>query len=308
MTDLARPAVTTDQLEASDSAPRRVGYDRVLFAVVIVLMALGIVLVYSASIVSAQQNFGDAQHYLKRQSIYAVLTLTVMGVFMNVHYMFWARVAKWVLGAAILGLIMVLIPGLSTVAKGAARWISLGPIRIQPSEVVKLAWLIFLAFFVALRKGNLQNFRESWTVPLVCMCIIGVLLMAQPDFGSTVICAGMMVLTLWVGGARWLHMGFLMCTGAGLAVLAVLAEPYRMKRIMAFLDSSQDQLNVSYHIRQALISFGSGSWQGLGLGESRQKLFYLPEAHTDFVFSILGEELGFIGVVVVVGLYLIFFF
>ena len=307
MTVLARPAVTTDQLEASGSAPRRMGYDRVLFAVVIILMALGIVLVYSASIVSAQQNFGEAQHYLKRQSIYAVLTLTVMGVFMNVHYMFWARVAKWVLGAAILGLIMVLIPGLSTVAKGAARWISLGPIRIQPSEVVKLAWLIFLAFFVALRKGNLHNFRESWTVPLVCMSVIGVLLMAQPDFGSTVICAGMMVLTLWVGGARWLHMGFLMCTGAGLAVLAVLAEPYRMKRIMAFLDSSQDQLNVSYHIRQALISFGSGSWQGLGLGESRQKLFYLPEAHTDFVFSILGEELGFIGVVVVVGLYLIFF-
>ena len=182
MTDLARPAVTTDQLEASGSAPSRVGYDRVLFAVVIVLMALGIVLVYSASIVSAQQNFGDAQHYLKRQSIYAVLTLTVMGVFMNVHYMFWAPGGKWVLGAAILGLIMVLIPGLSTVAKGAARWISLGPIRIQPSEVVKLAWLIFLAFFVALRKGNLHDFRESWTVPLVCMSIIHFLLMAQPDF------------------------------------------------------------------------------------------------------------------------------
>ncbi|MGB0645873.1 MAG: putative lipid II flippase FtsW [Bradymonadia bacterium] len=281
-------------------------YDRVLLGVVICLMALGIVLVYSASIVSAEQNFGDARFYLKRQSIYALISLGVMGVAMNIHYSIWERVSKFVLVAGIAGLVVVLIPGVATSVKGAVRWISLGPIRIQPSEIIKLAWIIFLAAFISARGQLIHNFRAGWVQPLMLMGLIALLLMSQPDFGSTLICAGMMVLLLWVGGARWKHLLAIISGGVGLIIAAVISEPYRMKRIMAFINPSADQLSVSYHIRQALISFGSGDWFGLGLGESKQKLFYLPEAHTDFVFSILGEEMGLLGVVFVIGLYAVF--
>ena len=281
-------------------------YDRILFGVVICLMALGIVLVYSASIVSAEQNFGDAQFYLKRQSAYALIALTVMGIFMNVHYAIWERLAKFVMVGGLLALIFVLLPGVASSVKGAVRWISLGPIRVQPSEIVKVSWIIFLARFISLRGQDIQSFREGWIQPLCVLTVMSALLMSQPDFGSTLICAGMMILMLWVGGARWTHLLGLIGCGIGFIVVAIISEPYRMKRVMAFLDPSKDQLSVSYHIRQALISFGSGDWQGLGLGQSRQKLFYLPEAHTDFVFSILGEEMGLLGVILVVSLYAIF--
>jgi cell division protein FtsW len=281
-------------------------YDRLLFGVVVCLMSLGIVLVYSASIVSADQNFGDAQFYLKRQSVYALISLAIMGIAMNVHYSIWEKISKVVLGVGILGLIVVLIPGVATSIKGAVRWISVGPIRVQPSEVIKLAWIIFLAAFIAKSGQRIKSFRGGWGQPLIFMGLIAGLLMSQPDFGSTLICAGMMVLLLWVGGARWGHLIGMFGCGVGLIVAAVISEPYRMKRIMAFINPSADQLSVSYHIRQALISFGSGDWQGLGLGQSRQKLFYLPEAHTDFVFSILGEEMGLLGVTFVIGLYAIF--
>lgn len=281
-------------------------YDRILLGVIVGLMSLGIVLIYSASIVSAEQNFGDAQFYLKRQSVYAVIALAVLGIAMNIHYMFWQKVAKFALGAGIIALILVLIPGLAASAKGAARWISLGPIRIQPSEIIKLVWIIYLSSFVTQRTDQVTTFKGGWVNPLAIMSVLALLLMAQPDFGSTVICSGMMLLILWVAGARWKHLSALVAAGFGLIVVAIVSEPYRMKRIMAFVDPSQDQLSVSYHIRQALISFGSGDWQGMGLGQSRQKLFYLPEAHTDFVFSILGEELGLVGVVLVVALYIAF--
>ena len=281
-------------------------YDRILLGVIIGLMSLGIVLIYSASIVSAEQNFGDAQFYLKRQSIYAVIALAVLGVAMNIHYMFWQKIAKFALAAGMIALLVVLVPGVAATAKGAARWISLGPIRVQPSEIIKLVWIIYLSHFVTQRADLITSFKGGWVNPLAIMSVIGLLLMAQPDFGSTVICSGMMVMILWVGGARWKHLCALVAAGMGLIAIAIISEPYRMKRIMAFIDPSQDQLSVSYHIRQALISFGSGDWHGLGLGQSRQKLFYLPEAHTDFVFSILGEELGLVGVVLVVGLYVAF--
>ena len=163
-------------------------------------MALGIVLVYSASIVSVEQNFGDARFYLKRQSIYALISLGVMGVAMNIHYSIWERVSKFVLLAGLAGLVVVLIPGVATSVKGAVRWISLGPIRIQPSEIIKLAWIIFLAAFISARGQLIHNFRTGWVQPLILMGLIALLLMSQPDFGSTLICAGMMVLLLWVGG------------------------------------------------------------------------------------------------------------
>ena len=146
-------------------------YDRILLGVIVGLMSLGIVLIYSASIVSAEQNFGDAQFYLKRQSVYAVIALAVLGIAMNIHYMFWQKVAKFALGAGIIALILVLIPGLAASAKGAARWISLGPIRIQPSEIIKLVWIIYLSSFVTQRTDQVTTFKGGWVNPLAIMSV-----------------------------------------------------------------------------------------------------------------------------------------
>ncbi len=278
-------------------------YDRVLLVLTLLLMGLGIVMVYSASIASAAARLGDGGYYLKRQLAFVGLAVVSMVAAMNLHHDLLRRLAKPLLGLAFLLLVIVLIPGLSATAKGASRWIGIGPLRFQPSELVKLAWIIFLSDLLSRRQAELHSFRRAWGAPLAVMAALGALLMLQPDFGSTMICGGLMLLLVWAAGARWLHTGAFIFGGASLVPLAILAEPYRMKRLTAFLSPEDDPLGVSFHINQALISFGSGDWLGLGLGNSKQKLMYLPEAHTDFIFSIVGEELGLLGGVTIMALF-----
>lgn len=281
-------------------------YDRWLLGLTLTLMSLGVVMVYSASIASAGATFGDGAHYLKRQLMFVGLSLSAMVVTMNLHHDLLRRLAKPLLAAAVLMLLLVLLPGVSASAKGASRWINLGPLRFQPAEMVKLCWIVFLADLLSRRQAELDSFKRAWGTPLMAMAVLGGLLMMQPDFGSTVICGGLMMLLVWAAGARWLHT--LSFIGAGLAMvpLAILAEPYRMKRLTAFLSPEDDPLGVSFHINQALISFGSGDWFGQGLGNSTQKLLYLPEAHTDFIFSIVGEELGLFGGLAIMALFGLF--
>lgn len=281
-------------------------YDRILLGVTFLLMGMGVVMVYSASIVSAEVRIGNGAYYLERQVVYVMLALVAMLVGLRVHHDVWRRLARPALIVAILLLAVVLVPGVSATAKGASRWINLGPARLQPSEVTKLAWIIFLAAFLSLNQEKVRALKTGWGTPIACMGIIGLLLMKQPDFGSTLICGGLMVLMLWAAGARWLHVGGLALIAGAAIPMAIIFEPYRMKRLLAFLSPEDDPQGVAYHINQALISFGSGDWTGLGLGASRQKLMYLPEAHTDFIFSILGEELGLMGVAFVMVLFAIF--
>ncbi|MCA9542320.1 MAG: putative lipid II flippase FtsW, partial [Myxococcales bacterium] len=294
--------------EADDGATRMHTwrYDRVLLAVTFALMGLGVVMIYSASIVSAEARTGDGAFYLKRQIAYIGVALMGLIAGLNIHHDLWRRLARPAFIVAVLMLMVVLVPGISAHAKGASRWIDLGPFRFQPSEAVKLAWIVFLARFLAARQHRVHELRATWGVPAMCLAGLGALLMAQPDFGSTLICSGLMVLMIWAAGARWLHVGALFFAGAALIPVAIIAEPYRIKRLLAFLDPENDPQGVAYHINQALISFGSGDWTGMGLGGSRQKLLYLPEAHTDFIFSILGEELGVLGVALVITLFAIF--
>ena len=281
-------------------------YDRVVLLVVLALMGIGVVMVYSASIVSAELRNGDAAHYLRRQVAYCGLALVAMVVGMNVHNDIWRRLALPLLVIALGLLVAVLVPGVSASAKGAARWISLGPVRFQPSEALKLGWIVFLAAFLARRQEELDDWRVAWRTPLLLLCAMAALLMLQPDFGSTLICGGLMVLLVWAAGGRWRHVAALALVGALLVVGAIYKAEYRVRRLVAFLDPEADPTGSGYHINQALISFGSGEWTGMGLGASRQKLLYLPEAHTDFVFSIIGEELGFVGVAVVISLFAVF--
>lgn len=275
-------------------------YDRPLLAVTLVLMGIGVVMVYSASIVSAEARMGDSAYYLRRQLIYVGVALFALFVGLKVHHDLLRRLALPGLALGVGLLVLVLVPGVSASAKGAARWIGLGPIRFQPSEAIKLAWIIFLAQLLSQDQDRVHEFKTAWLKPTLFLVVIAGLLMMQPDFGSTMICSGMMGLMVFTAGARWLHVSVLGFVGAGLALLAVSSSTYRMKRLAAFMSPEDDPLGVSYHINQALISFGSGEWTGLGLGGSTQKAMYLPEAHTDFIFSILGEELGLLGVGVVI--------
>lgn len=281
-------------------------YDRVLMGVTLVLMGIGVVMVYSASIVSAEAKFGVGEFYLHRQAAFCGIGLCLMLLMLNTHHDLWRRIAKPLFAIALALLVIVLIPGLSASAKGAARWIGFGPLRFQPSEAIKLTWIILLAWFLSKRQHELDDLKTAWGRPVLALGAIGALLMMQPDFGTTLICSGIMVLMIWAAGARWLHVGGLFLIGAALVPIAILAEPYRVKRLLSFLDPEHDPQGASYHINQALISFGSGDWTGMGLGNSRQKLLYLPEAHTDFVFSIYGEELGWVGVAIVIFLFAVF--
>ena len=281
-------------------------YDRTLMLVILMLMGFGIVMVYSASIISAEVRTGDMAFYLKRQLLYVAISLVMLVTFTNVHHDLLRRLSRPLLALGIVLLAVALVPGVSASAKGAARWIQLGHFRLQPGEAVKIAWIVFLAAFLSERQADLDRWRTAWGVPMLLLAVMGALLMKQPDFGSTLICSGLMVLIIWAAGGRWLHVGLLGGLGAVLVPLAIIVEPYRIKRLLAFLSPEADPQGVSYHINQALISFGSGEWTGLGLGGSKQKLLYLPEAHTDFIFSIVGEELGWVGVASVVVLFAVF--
>lgn len=292
--------------EPRDTAVVEHRYDRVLLVVTLLLMGLGAVMVYSASVVNAELRFGDGTYYLERQVGFIAVALIALVVGMELPNDLWRRLSVPLMGAALVLLMLVLVPGLSSTAKGAARWIGLGPLRFQPSEAIKLAWIVFLAALLSRRQERLDRWRDAWLLPMALLAVIGALLMAQPDFGSTMICSGLMVLMIWAAGGRWLHVGLLAGVGALLVPLAIIAEPYRVKRLLAFLDPAGDPQGAGYHINQALISFGSGDWTGMGLGASKQKLLYLPEAHTDFIFSIIGEELGLAGVAVVIVLFAVF--
>jgi len=269
-------------------------------------MALGLVMVYSASIASAELKMGSPSFFLKRQLLFVGLSLALMIFALNIHHELWGRLHLWILGGAVLLLLGVFIPGLSSSVKGAARWIVMGPLRFQPSEGIKLAWLIFLARHIAQRQPKAHEFKALWLKPLGLMSGITLLLLLQPDFGSTVICGFMMLSLIWIGGARWRHTLGLISLGLVLMALAIYLEPYRFRRLIIFLNPELDPTGVGYHINQSLISFGSGEWLGLGLGASRQKLLYLPEAHTDFIFSIIGEELGLLGALTVMLIYALF--
>jgi cell division protein FtsW len=281
-------------------------YDRWLLAIVLCLMGIGIVMVYSASVVSAEIQFGDDLYYLKRQLAFMGVGLTIMVAAMNFPYQMLERYARPLMLIAVFLLCLALIPGISSSAKGASRWLNLGVIRLQPSEVVKLSFIIYLSAYLSQRQHELHKFKVAWVPNILLVGFIAALLMVQPDFGSTVIIGGMLTLMIWAAGGSHLHVVLLGLCSLGLGAAAIAHKAYRMKRLMAFMSPESDPQGAAYQINQALISFGSGEWTGLGLGASRQKLLYLPDAHTDFIFSIIGEETGLLGASAIVILFVLF--
>jgi cell division protein FtsW len=290
--------MTADSRKASP-----LSYDPWILATVLLLVGLGLVMVYSASAVSAQEKLGDSFHYLKRQAVAACLGLLAMATAMKLGYRRMARLAWPLLLLAILLLIAVLVPGVGTVVNGARRWIRFPGISIQPAEIAKVVWAIYLAYSLAKKQDKVQHFSIGFLPHVALGGLLVLLCMAELDFGSSVALLFVMFVMLFAAGTKLSTLVGSVLVAIPFAYHAIASSPYRLRRITAFMDPWANRQGSGYQVVESLMSIGSGGIFGLGLGDGRQKLFFLPEAHTDFIFAIIGEELGLIGVAALVLLY-----
>lgn len=261
----------------------------------LILLIIGVIMVYSSSAILAYHEMGDYGYYVKRQLIFAVLGIIAMFAMMNLDYWILRKWSKVFLIACFVLLIVVLIPGVGLSRGGARSWLGIGAFSIQPSEFMKLAMFIFLAKWLSENQNKIQKFFTGIVPVLALSGAAFALIMLQPDLGTGTVLMGTIMLMIFAAGARISHFIGLGILGIIGFVALVLAEPYRIKRILAFLDPWQDPLGSGFQIIQSLYAIGPGGLIGVGLGQSRQKYSYLPEPYNDFIFSILAEELGFIG-------------
>jgi cell division protein FtsW len=283
--------------------PRGLVFDPLLVCAMIALAALGAVMVGSASITIADQKTGEPFYYLMRHLAALAIGGGAVAFALAIPSELWHRL-HWLLLAGALGLLVaVLLPGVGHTANGSTRWIDLGPLEFQASEPARLCLLLYIASYAVRRGDNLAAGLKGLVKPMALVGLAAGLLLLEPDFGSTVVLLVTSLGILFVGGARLRDFGLAVTLGGvALGVLAV-SSPYRLERLMQFLNPWADAYGGGFQLTQSLIAIGRGEWLGVGLGESVQKLFYLPEAHTDFVFAVLVEELGFAGATLVVVLF-----
>jgi len=279
--------------------------DRSLLFVSLSLLLLGLVMVGSASITIADSKMGQPLFYLLRQSVFAIAGLTIAAIVLTIRLSYWQRYAPHLLIAGVLLLILVLIPGIGREVNGSRRWLPLGPINLQVAELIKLFAIIYIADYLQRHYGQLRESFFKVFGPLLLLGLAAVLLLLQPDMGSMVVILSTVLAMLFLGGARLDVFASLIAAVAGLFALLVWVAPYRLQRLQSFTDPWADPFGSGFQLTQALIAFGRGDWLGVGLGSSMQKLFYLPEAHTDFLYSIIAEELGLIGAVIVMVLFFV---
>ncbi|MCC6915995.1 MAG: putative lipid II flippase FtsW [Nitrosomonas sp.] len=279
--------------------------DLLLVATVLLLLGLGLVMVYSASISVAESKFGegDSYHFLGRQALYMLLGIVLGQYCFRIPLRWWQTYSHYLLGLGILLLIAVLIPGLSHEINGSRRWIPLVFINFQPSELMKLFILIFTADYVVRKAAFKDHFLKGFLPILALLTVVSLLLLMEPDLGATIVIAAIALSVMFMNGMNWKMFLGLAGLVPVLIALLVIIEPYRMDRINAIFDPWNDPFNKGYQLTHALIAFGLGEWWGAGLGSSVEKLSYLPEAHTDFMFAVLAEELGFAGVATVISLF-----
>ncbi len=280
-------------------------YDQAILVLAVTLTCFGLVMVYSSSSVMAQGVYQDGFYFLKRQGIFAAISFALMAVLMHVDYRRLRCLAVPGLLCGTLALILVLVPGIGVEVNGASRWIRLGGFNFQPAEAVKLAMVCYVAHSLARKQDKVKSFKLGILPYMIVLALLLTLLLKQPDLGSAITLAIVAGLMLLAAGTRISHLFCLLLLAMPFVYYAVWHVAYRRRRILAFLDPWQDPTDTGFQIIQSLIAFGRGGWLGNGLGEGKQKLFYLPEAHTDFIFSVVGEELGFAGVLVVTAMFLL---
>lgn len=281
--------------------PRKASPDSVLFLAAIVLLGFGIVMVYSASAILAMDRFHDPYFFLKKQAFWAVLGLAVLWGTMSVDYRRWRHFVIPLLALAFGLLVLVLVVGQEI--NGTRRWLRWGALSFQPTELAKLALVLYLADFLARRQAAIGSLWRGFLPPLFVTGAMASLVMLQPDLGSSVALVAVVLCLLFVAGARLPHLALVAAAATPVVAIAVTLARYRVRRVFAFLDPWADPRGAGFQIIQSYLALGGGGLAGRGLGESKQKLFYLPEPHTDFIFAIVGEELGFVGATLTVVLF-----
>lgn len=280
--------------------------DFVLFLTVLMLLTVGLIMVFSSSEYATMVRYGDSFYFFKRQLLWALIGLAGMFFTMNFDYF---RLKRWIGPIVAIGFILllaVLIPGVGMVVNGSRRWINLGFMAFSPAELVKICLIMFVAFGLSKNSHKLESFQKGLLPYLGVMGVAALMILLQPDLGTAIVLCGTIFIMFFAAGAKIKHLGSLGLAGLGAVAAAIYFEPYRMKRFLAFMDPEADPQGTGYHIIQSLYALGSGGLFGMGLGQSKQKFLYLPENHTDFIFAILGEELGFIGASLVVLLFIMF--
>ncbi|MBF0387774.1 MAG: putative lipid II flippase FtsW [Candidatus Omnitrophica bacterium] len=277
-----------------------------LFMTFSILMCLGVVMIYSSSGIYALEVMHNSSHFLTRHLMFLGIGTALMLGVMLMDYRLLRKWARPIMVVVIVLLVLVLVPGIGKISSGARRWFNLGPINFQPSEMAKVGLIIYLADYCARKQGLLRNLWKGFCPALLVMGLLSVLIMKQPDMGNTVLVFLITMTMLFIAGARIKHLVSIFLPAIPLVVLLVLLEPYRIRRVVAFLNPWEDPQGAGFQLSQSQIALGSGGFWGVGLGQSEQKLLYLPAAHTDFIFSIIGEELGFLGALAVIGLFALF--
>ncbi|MGL4473359.1 MAG: cell division protein FtsW [Shewanella sp.] len=272
-------------------------YDRGLLCAVLCLIGFGFVMVMSASMAEAQTLTGNPMHFVWRHLFYLVGCAAIAAVVLQMEMHRWQQLSPFILLGVLVLLVAVLVVGTSV--NGATRWLSIGPIRIQVAELAKFAFMVYMAGYLVRRHEEIREHAKGFYKPIAVFLMFAFLLLMQPDLGTVVVLFVCTVGLLFLAGARLFDFMVLILGGVvGFVVLVMTAE-YRMKRVMSFMDPWKDPFGTGYQLTQSLMAYGRGDWLGQGLGNSIQKLEYLPEAHTDFIFAVIGEELGFIGIIMV---------
>jgi len=279
------------------------GYDLIIVLMVVALTCFGVVMVYSASSIMATKKFHDGFYFLKRQGIYALLGFGAMAGAMRIDYHFWKKTAIPILLVCLGLLVLVLIPGIGGSAGGSSRWIRLPGFSLQPSEMAKIAFIMYMAYSLDKKQDKVRFFSTGFLPYMVVLAVMLLLLLKQPDLGSSLTLGCVAMVMLFAAGTRLSYILSMVLLALPFLYYAVMHVDYRRRRIMAFLNPWEDPSNTGFQIIQSWIAVGTGGIFGQGLGEGKQKLFYLPEAHTDFIFSVVGEELGFVGVMVIVSMF-----
>lgn len=282
--------------------------DNILLFAVFALLVFGLIMITSAGVVYSQARFGDQYYFFKRQFLYGILPgFFACYIFQKIDYHYWKKVSVPLFFISLIFLILVFVPGMGARIYGASRWLQLGPISFQPSEMAKLSIIIYLAAWLESRGSNrIRDFFEGFLPFVGILGIISFLIIKQPDMGTLGVIVMTMMVMFFASGSRMSHLFWMAVGGIASFFVLIKMAPYRLSRLLIFLNPELDPRGIGYHINQALLAVGSGGILGLGLGHSRQKFYYLPEPVGDSIFAVIGEELGLIGSIILVILFLIF--
>jgi len=278
-------------------------WDLWLLSTATLLLLIGLVMVGSASMAIADRASGGPLFYLYRQLAYCGVGIGLGVAVLRVPMALWERLGPYLLVLGVMLIGMVLVPGVGREVNGSVRWLAFGPVNLQPSELMKLFMVIYLAGYLVRREEEVRTRFSGFLKPGLLLGLVGVLLLLEPDFGAVAVLSATVLGMLFLGGVRLWQFALVVLLAMGALAAVAISSPYRLERLTTFLDPWADPFNSGFQLTQALIAFGRGEWLGVGLGAGVQKLFYLPEAHTDFLFAVLAEELGLLGALAVLGLF-----